>query len=665
MHYLTTGRFFVIFVMAVPILFSEIIERSDAWMPCSHSAIVRRRALFTSIRRGAPFLQRRKEMFMPRYSVLPGLAHPPFLSLKLPLYFSQNIVNLAIPCLSGFWYDHQEGDVMAANTPGAALRRKSLQRGIGMIMLLCMIGLFAASPLFTNSFVAHAASSVQINAGGSAAAPFIADADFTGGTTAGTTHAIDTSGVTNPAPLAVYQSNRYGNFTYTIPGLTANGSYTVRLHFAEEFWTAAGKRVFNASINSTQVLTNFDIFATAGAEFKAVVQQFNATASSSGTITIQFTTVTDNAQVNGIEVLGSSSSTPTPTPAPGTGSVQINAGGPAVAPFIADADFTGGTTAGTTHAIDTSGVSNPAPQAVYQSNRFGNFTYTIPGLTANGSYTVRLHFAEEFWTAAGKRVFNASINSTQVLTNFDIFATAGAEFKAVVQQFNATASSSGTITIQFTTVTDNAQVNGIEVLGSSSSTPTPTPAPGTGSVQINAGGPAVAPFIADADFTGGTTAGTTHAIDTSGVSNPAPQAVYQSNRFGNFTYTIPGLTANGSYTVRLHFAEEFWTAAGKRVFNASINSTQVLTNFDIFATAGAEFKAVVQQFNATASSSGTITIQFTTVTDNAQVNGIEVLGSSSSTPTPTPAPGTGSVQINAGGPAVAPFIADADFTGGT
>ncbi|HLZ64235.1 MAG TPA: malectin domain-containing carbohydrate-binding protein [Ktedonosporobacter sp.] len=364
---------------------------------------------------------------------------------------------------------------MAANTPGAALRRKSLQRGIGMIMLLCMIGLFAASPLFTNSFVAHAASSVQINAGGSAAAPFIADADFTGGTTAGTTHAIDTSGVSNPAPLAVYQSNRYGNFTYTIPGLTANGSYTVRLHFAEEFWTAAGKRVFNASINSTQVLTNFDIFATAGAEFKAVVQQFNATASSSGTITIQFTTVTDNAQVNGIEVLGSSSSTPTPTPAPGTGSVQINAGGPAVAPFIADADFTGGTTAGTTHAIDTSGVSNPAPQAVYQSNRFGNFTYTIPGLTANGSYTVRLHFAEEFWTAAGKRVFNASINSTQVLTNFDIFASAGAEFKAVVEQFSATANGSGTITIQFTTVTDNAQVNGIEVLASGSSTPTPTP----------------------------------------------------------------------------------------------------------------------------------------------------------------------------------------------
>src|SRR6185437_11990698 len=142
-----------------------------------------------------------------------------------------------------------------------------------------------------------------------------------------------------------------------------------------------------------QVLTNFDIFATAGAEYKAVVQQFSATASSGGSITIQFTTVKDNAQVNGIEVLASGSSTPTPTP--GTGSVQINAGGSATSPFIADADFSGGATASAGNAIDTSGVSNPAPQAVYQSNRYGNFTYTIPGLTASGAYTVRLHFAEE------------------------------------------------------------------------------------------------------------------------------------------------------------------------------------------------------------------------------------------------------------------------------
>jgi len=38
----------------------------------------------------------------------------------------------------------------------------------------------------------------------------------------------------------VYQSERYGSSTYTFPGLTASAQYTVRLHFAEIYWTATG-----------------------------------------------------------------------------------------------------------------------------------------------------------------------------------------------------------------------------------------------------------------------------------------------------------------------------------------------------------------------------------------------------------------------------------------
>ena len=152
--------------------------------------------------------------------------------------------------------------------------------------------------------------------------------------------------------------------------------------------------------------------------------------------------------------------------AAGSGGVDISAGGPAAAPYVADEDFTGGATSDTTHAITTTGLSDPAPQSVYQHNRYGNFTYTIPGLTAGASYTVRLHFAEEYWTTAGSRTFNVLINGTQVLTDFDIFAAAGGEYIAVIEPFTATASSTGTITIQFVTVKDNAQVNGIEILPS-------------------------------------------------------------------------------------------------------------------------------------------------------------------------------------------------------
>lgn len=189
--------------------------------------------------------------------------------------------------------------------------------------------------------------------------------------------------------------------------------------------------------------------------------------------------------------------TPTPTPSP-TNGYAVNSGGGAAGNFQADSFFTGGTTAATSNTINTSGVNNPAPQAVYQSERYGNFSYTFPGLQANASYTVRLHFAEFYWSNTGQRVFNVSINGSQVLSNFDIIAAAGGANKAIVEQFNATANGSGQITIQFSTVVDNAKSSGIEIIPGSGPTPTPTPTPtgcsGTFNQGVNSVGSTQAQF---------------------------------------------------------------------------------------------------------------------------------------------------------------------------
>ena len=144
---------------------------------------------------------------------------------------------------------------------------------------------------------------VAIDSGGSAAGSFAADEDFSGGAEANFANTIDTSAVSNPAPAAVYQTERYGISTYTIPGLTSGKSYVVRLHFAEIYWKQAGQRIFNVSINGTTVLSNFDIIATAGAANKAIVETYAATANSSGQIVIALTNgPADQAKISGIEV---------------------------------------------------------------------------------------------------------------------------------------------------------------------------------------------------------------------------------------------------------------------------------------------------------------------------------------------------------------------------
>jgi hypothetical protein len=148
-----------------------------------------------------------------------------------------------------------------------------------------------------------------------------------------------------------------------------------------------------------------------------------------------------------------------------TATIRLNSGGPAANWFSADANFSGGTAASTTNTVNVSGASNAAPMAVYQSERYGAFTYTVPGLTAGASYTVRLHFAEIYWTAAGQRKFHVNINGTRVLTDHDIVAAAGAANKAVVRDFTATANASGQIVIQYLNGSVNlAKSSGIEII---------------------------------------------------------------------------------------------------------------------------------------------------------------------------------------------------------
>ena len=645
------------------------------------------------------------------------------------------------------------------------------------------------------------------NAGGpqyvsqSSGVTYQADTGYSGGAVASASAGIN--GTSDPT---LYQTERYGNFAYNIP--LANGNYSVILKFAEIYWTAAGKRIFNVSMQGTQVISNLDIFAQAGKN--AAYDVTIPVSVTNGTLNITFTSVVDNAKVSAILVTsGAPNPSPDTTPptvpagvtATAASSSQINifwaastdpvvtgqitsgvAGykiyrngaqvGTATTTNYADTGLTASTTysytvsaydaagnisaqstaaTATTQASSTSGtvvfadnsgggqytdtsgnvykadtdysggaaastasaITGTSDPTLYQTERYGNFAYNIP--LANGNYNVTLKFAEIYWTAAGKRVFDVSMQGTQVISNLDIFAQAGKN--AAYDVTIPVSVSNGTLSISFTSVIDNAKVSAIEVTsGTTGLSPDTTPptvpagvtATAASSSQINiswaastdpvvtgqitsgvAGykiyrngaqvGTATTTNYADTGLTASTTysytvsaydaagnisaqstaaTATTQASSTSGtvvfadnagggqytdtsgnvykadtdysggypasttaaITGTVDPTLYQTERYGNFSYNIP--LANGNYNVTLRFAEIYWSASGKRIFNVSMQGTQVISNLDIFAQAGKN--AAYDVTIPVSVTNGTLSITFTTVADNAKVSAIEI-----------------------------------------
>ena len=528
---------------------------------------------------------------------------------------------------------------------------------------------------------------LQINAGGGAVAPFIADSGFSGGNEFSSSATIDTSGVASPAPQAVYQDVRWApSFTYTIAGLTPGASYLVRLHFCELSFTAAGQRVFNVAVNGTSVLSNFDIIATAGAQNKAAIKQVMSAADSSGRITISFSQGSaDNPEIAALEIYGTGSNgppaiPPTPTGLAATaGSAQVLLSWNASAGATSYSVYRGTTSNGeganalasgiTATSFTDTGLANGTPYfykvaAVNSAGTSAQSTEVSATPTgSSGSGLPDLIVSSLTWTPTNPNAGDHVV-FTAVVTNQGTAATPagtivgvgfyldGSTGGASVWEDTDTSSlapgasvtlsaTGGTAGVNYWTATVGTHtvtawvddVNRIAESNENNNKLTESFTVGSSTslapiVQIDSGsGSAIAPFSADLDFTAGNEFSSEAAIDISAAANPAPEAVYQTCRWApSFNYVIPGLQAGTTYTVRLHFAELSWTAAGQRKFNVAINGATVLSAFDVFATAGGANKAISEQFTTTADASGQITIAFTQAgADNPMVSGIEIL----------------------------------------
>jgi RHS repeat-associated protein len=150
-----------------------------------------------------------------------------------------------------------------------------------------------------------------------------------------------------------------------------------------------------------------------------------------------------------------------PSDSPLTEIVRINAGGPGVLfgteAWTADQYFTGGTA-----FTNAAAIGNTTNDAVYQKERYGNFTYSIP-VPQSGTYTVELNFAELYFQTAGSRVFNVNVENGQFsLQNLDLYRDYGYLNAAVIKAENIQVSD-GLLTITFTSVVNLAKISGISV----------------------------------------------------------------------------------------------------------------------------------------------------------------------------------------------------------
>ncbi len=119
--------------------------------------------------------------------------------------------------------------------------------------------------------------------------------------------------------------------------------------------------------------------------------------------------------------------------------------------------------------IDTSGILEPAPESVYQSVSYSSYgvgsslKWHLP--VSDGSYALRLHFIEPDFNGAGTRVMDVVVQGSTAVSGYDIFAAAGALYKATDLTVPATAAGGTGIDVELRSVTDwPSIVSGIELI---------------------------------------------------------------------------------------------------------------------------------------------------------------------------------------------------------
>lgn len=270
-----------------------------------------------------------------------------------------------------------------------------------------------------------------------------------------------------------YRASRQGNFRYAIP--LNKGIYELHLHFAETVYGpesngagGEGSRLMTVRANGQTLLNRFDIVADTGSSLTADVKIFiGIQPAPDGFLHLEF--IGDDGKqaiLSAIEILPGFQKHIRP--------VRLLA---RQTPYYSndsrwwspDNYFEGGQLASYTAPVK--GTDDPE---LYETERWGNFSYAIP--VSPGVYTIMLHFAIRHgdWDqpsvpadvnrAPVQHIFDVYCNGNALLKNFDLVKEARQTDVVFRKATDIRPNAQGKLLLNFVPVEGYATVTGIEVL---------------------------------------------------------------------------------------------------------------------------------------------------------------------------------------------------------
>jgi len=236
---------------------------------------------------------------------------------------------------------------------------------------------------------------------------------------------------------------------------------------------------------------------------------------------------------------------------------KINCGGGAVIGYLADGEFGWGAEHGFLDGQSSAYAANlqingTTEPEIYRAEKYGMATYRVR--VPAGTYKVKLMFAENYYTQAGKRIFDVFVEAVKRISQLDIYAQVGGS-TALVKEITGVAVNDGVLDIHFVSHLDYPLINGIVIEPEGTSVgDAGTENPGSFILNQNYPNP----------FNGQTT-----------VS-------FFVNKPGNYSYTLTGITGEtiarrdlgwleeGNYT--LPITSRDLTASGVYLFTLAGNS---------------------------------------------------------------------------------------------